>query len=181
MLPAAAAQEVAEYLLREELGFGPEAISKGVVSSETLLLLLRADCRTKKDVRALSTEVLTALPPAAAAEVKQYLVLLLRKSLGRLSGIILSDATLLGLVEAGCRTRPDVWTLGAEVVVALPAAAAGAPAAPEAIAAGIITSSTPPRYAAWRTCSRRPTRPSCSPRGLRNTYKNNNNSNGTIA
>ena len=41
-----------------------------------------------------------------------------------LSGIILSDATLLGLVEAGCRTRPDVWTLGTEVVVALPAAAA---------------------------------------------------------
>ena len=83
-LPGTAPQDVVEYLLRGRLG----EHSKGVVSTETLLLLLRADCRTKKDVRALSTEVLTALPPAAAAEVKQYLVLLLRKSLGRLSGII---------------------------------------------------------------------------------------------
>eukprot|EP01045_Picozoa_sp_COSAG04_P041002 COSAG04_NODE_12249_length_662_cov_1.159858_1_plen_89_part_10 len=87
-LPAAASQEVAEYLLREPLS----EHSKGVVSTETLLLLLRADCRTKDAVQALSTGALTGFPSAAAQEVKQYLARLLKESLGRGSEGVVSDA-----------------------------------------------------------------------------------------
>ena len=95
-----------------------------VLTTETLLVLLQAECRTPTAVQALCPEAVAALPPAAAQEVKQYLARLLRESLGRGSEDALGDQSVLSLVEAGCRTQPNVQSVSKEAVVALPAVAA---------------------------------------------------------
>ena len=105
-----------EYRLRGPLG----QQSRGVVSSATLLVLLQAGCRTQADVQALTADAASALPAEAAQEVAEYL---LREPLGYGPEAI-SGETLSLLLQAGCRTRPDVWALSEDAVAALPGAAA---------------------------------------------------------
>ena len=105
-----------EYLLREPLG----EHSKGVVSSATLCSLVQADCRTKDAVQALTADAASALPVVAAQEVAEYL---LRGPLG-CGPEAIGGETLRSLLQAGCRTQPDVLRLSEEAVAALPGAAA---------------------------------------------------------
>ena len=95
------------------------------MSVSTLGALLAAGCRTQANVQALTAEAAAALPPAAVQEVNQFLAALLRESLIALGlDDIISDDTLVALVQAGCRGWEDVRALSAEAMAALPGGAA---------------------------------------------------------
>ena len=115
---AEAAQTVAliQQPLRDSLGAGSERTISDAVG---LVALARAGCRTKADVVALRRDAIDSLPEAAPQEVMQYLVGLLRESLGG-SERMLSFATQLSLVRAGCRTKSDVDHASPATVAALP-------------------------------------------------------------
>eukprot|EP01045_Picozoa_sp_COSAG04_P023614 COSAG04_NODE_2832_length_3519_cov_1.756725_2_plen_551_part_00 len=127
-----AAQEVAKYVLRGRICDGGLGVRAEVVSDETLFFLFRAGCRSKENVLSLSAEALAALPAAAAQEVGKYQ---LRDSLGIPArplrafaedrgqedrAFILSDDTLLCLLQAGCRKAADVRSLSPMAAAALP-------------------------------------------------------------
>eukprot|EP01045_Picozoa_sp_COSAG04_P013567 COSAG04_NODE_968_length_9110_cov_6.799911_5_plen_1619_part_00 len=114
-LPATASAQVAEYLLRDELGIE----SNGVASAKTLVALLLAGCRTKASVTSLPARGIAALRGNAPAEIEAYLPKLLRTSLGA-TAARLDDATLAALVRADCRTASDVNGLSAQAIAALP-------------------------------------------------------------
>ena len=115
-LPSVAAHEVAEYRLRKVLG----KASVGVLSSETLLCLLKAGCTTQADVIALMPPqwsrplYITLATVEASQEVVKYLAALLRESL---EPCVLSDTTLFELVEQGCCTKADVVALTKQAIV----------------------------------------------------------------
>eukprot|EP01045_Picozoa_sp_COSAG04_P004560 COSAG04_NODE_200_length_20490_cov_33.582021_1_plen_3559_part_10 len=93
------------------------------IGGKGLMALLQADCKTKSNVLALSSEVLSTLESAASAEVADLFVRILRDDPGIPSVQILNIATLRPLASLGCTRLADVLELNARVVATLPASA----------------------------------------------------------
>eukprot|EP01045_Picozoa_sp_COSAG04_P004561 COSAG04_NODE_200_length_20490_cov_33.582021_2_plen_3075_part_00 len=87
------------------------------VDNHTLVALTQAGCRTKSDVVAMSARAIASLPGEAPEQVAEYL---LRGPLGDASKGVVGAKTLVALLGAGCRTKPDVFALSATVIADLP-------------------------------------------------------------